>query len=300
MLTICFHWHRRQRSDRMFSFVFVVLLVHATRSSVALPIVAYRNAQFVPTDPSSVLADLSSVESGDACLCQCSQTMICSVATYIAADRWCSLFVGPIDQGHLRMGSAIVYSLGNRSIHGASLKRVTVDNLQAIWNTTAGGDSLPSTPGWTTGTYWPSEPANDLFDGNLSTPYTNHGMCNSSASSRTLECGENTGLYLTLKNTSIVLAAFLVGTNNWLSSRDPLTFTVEGSNLHGTALTLGTSWTLIYNGSSGLVPDPGLARLGTLVLLDNPSMSFGSYRFLTTSKRGIGTSMSYSELLLFF
>ncbi|CAF1313602.1 unnamed protein product [Adineta steineri] len=170
----------------------------------------------------------------------------------------------------------------------------TNETIFEIWNTTASGNSLSAIPSFYTGSYWPTQPAENLFDGNLATDYTNHGMCNYTYYD--VSCGEKTGFYLTMYNKSMSLVAFYLGTNEYDSMRDPLSVTIEGSNLYGSELTFGSSWTLIYEGSSGLISDPGRSSFGAIQILPNNSMRFASYRFLVTSKRGSENSASYSEV----
>jgi hypothetical protein len=50
-------------------------------------------------------------------------------------------------------------------------------------------------------------------------------------------------------------------TSNDLPTCDPLTVTIEGSN-QTLSLTLGSSWTPIFNGSSELDTDPGRETCG--------------------------------------
>jgi hypothetical protein len=113
-----------------------------------------------------------------------------------------------------------------------------------------------------------------------------------------ITCGEDTGLYLTLNSGPLALVAFYFGTNNYSPLRDPLTITIEGSNFNQTALTFGFSWTLIYNGSTGLTKDPGRSTMGIIQILPNFPIPFASYRLLVTSKRGNGTCASYSEFVI--
>jgi hypothetical protein len=148
------------------------------------------------------------------------------------------------------------------------------------------------------GTYWPTQPPIDAFDNDLTTEYTNHGNCNYSSSTQSITCGTNTGFYLTLQSGPMILIGFYFGTNTLYSKRDPLTITIEGSNLNGSALTFGSSWTLIYNGNSGLIPNPGRSAWGKLQTLSSVSISFESFRILVTSKRGVQTCTSYSEFTL--
>lgn len=111
-------------------------------------------------------------------------------------------------------------------------------------------------------------------------------------------CNDNSRLYLTLHNEPINLVAFYFVTSPICWKRDPLTITIEGSNLNGFALTLGSSWTLIYNDSAGLISTSGRSSSGTLQILLNVPMQFASYRLVITSKKGIQTSTSYSEFVL--
>ena len=108
----------------------------------------------------------------------------------------------------------------------------------------------------------------------------------------------DTGLYLTLNGGPYALIGFYVGTQTYSPTRDPMTFTIEGSNATGALLPLGSSWTLIYNGSTGLTPDPGRFAYGALQLLSNASARFKSYRFLVTSVRGTPSCASYTELVM--
>ena len=172
----------------------------------------------------------------------------------------------------------------------------TGETLYPVWNTNAGGNSTVATSGYSTGQYWPSESPDGLFDGSITTRYTSYGSCDSTVSLST--CGVKTGLYLTLNGGPFILLGFYVGTETIDSARDPLTFTIEGSNVTGTSLNLGSSWRLIYNGSTGLTVDPGRSAYGTLQMLSTPWIPFASYRFLVTSVRGSPTCASYTELVV--
>ena len=97
---------------------------------------------------------------------------------------------------------------------------------------------------------------------------------------------------------SYTLLGFYVGTQTYDVARDPLTFTIEGSNAAGALLPLGSSWTLIYNGSTGLTPDPGRYAYGALQMLSSPWLSYASYRFLVTSVGVSADCSSYTELVM--
>jgi hypothetical protein len=166
-----------------------------------------------------------------------------------------------------------------------------------IWNTTAGQDSMATTPGYNPGQYWPDYSPANVFDGNRTTPYASYGTGNFSYFS--LRNGVDTGVYVTVPGDPFYLTAFRVVRAHVSVNRDPLTMTVEGSNQSGSALILGSSWTLIYNGSSGLDISPSNDLPGTRqILYDNVSL-FSSYRFIFTSKRSLETCVEITEIEMF-
>lgn len=103
-----------------------------------------------------------------------------------------------------------------------------------------------------------------------------------------------------MPSTAATLLAFRFATSRETMQRDPMSVTIEGSNLNGAALTSGSSWTLLYKGSSGLTYNPGRMRMGDAQILTESLTVFSSYRVLVTSTRGSSTSVSYSEVYLFF
>jgi hypothetical protein len=166
-----------------------------------------------------------------------------------------------------------------------------------IWNTVAGQDSMATTPGDGPGHYWPLDSPANLFDGSRTTPYASYGTGNYSYYS--LRSGVDTGVYVTVPGDPFYLTAFRVVRAHVSVNRDPLTMTVEGSNQSGSALILGSSWTLIYNGSSGLDISPSNDLPGTRQMLyDNVSL-FSSYRFIFTSKRSLETCVEITEIEMF-
>jgi hypothetical protein len=137
------------------------------------------------------------------------------------------------------------------------------------------------------------------FDQSTSTKYVNFGVCNSTYGSNLITCGQNTGLYLTSQQGSLLLVAFRFWTADSYPLRDPMNITIEGSNQSQSALVLGSSWTLIYSGSSGLDIDPGRRSFGQMQWLSNNTVRYSSYRLLILSKRGTGNFVQYSEFELF-
>jgi hypothetical protein len=160
------------------------------------------------------------------------------------------------------------------------------ETVFGVWNTTAGGNSILATEGDGTniGEYYTSEIPTNVFDQKNGTKYTAFGAC--TVQDPNLQCGINTGLYLTLQRGASLLVAFRIITAPSLSSRDPLTVTMEGSVQNSSRLIYGSSWTLIYNGSSGLNPDPGRSASGiTQTLSNNFIWPFNSmnYNYLVTN-----------------
>lgn len=174
----------------------------------------------------------------------------------------------------------------------------TNEVIYNIWNTFAGQNSTLSGPGNDTGTYNPNEIPQSVFDQNLTTKYTSYGTCNR-YSSNLPQCGVNTGFYVSLQRGAVLLKSVRFCTTNARPERDPRTITIEGSNQPSATLLLGSSWTLIYNGSSGLDLDPGRTSYGTMQTISNNLMTYQSYRFLITSIRNMSNSVSYSEVELY-
>ncbi|CAF1549865.1 unnamed protein product, partial [Adineta ricciae] len=168
--------------------------------------------------------------------------------------------------------------------------------IQAVYNTFVGGDSTASTPGTGIGQYPASEIPGNACDGDTSTKYLSFGPCASTDDSD--QCGLNTGFYLELQLGSAVVRALQMYTGGDDSERDPLIVSLEGSNQSGSNLALGSSWTLIYNGNSGLQNDPGRMSSGSIQPISN-TISYKSYRFLVSGKRATSNSVQYSELRLY-
>lgn len=179
-------------------------------------------------------------------------------------------------------------------IAGTSFACPINETVYAVWNTTAGGNALLATVGTGVGNFWSGETPGNTCDNNYGNKYTNFGTCTSASSSVT--CGLNTGFYRTPQRGASRLVAFQVCTCVSLPNRDPTIVTIEGSNQPTSALTLGSSWTLIYSGPSGLATDPGRSACGTTQFLSN-TVWYASYRFLVTAKRGADSCASYSEVV---
>lgn len=172
----------------------------------------------------------------------------------------------------------------------------TSDPMVGLWNTTAGRDGIQSSPGICMGCYPSAETPARGFDGNTSTKYLNFGSCPASSTSNTF-CGVNTGFHVTPSIGATIVRSLRLCTANDNDPRDPLTMTLEGSNQTGPVLFVGSSWTLIYNGSTGLATNPGRANYGILQTFSN-LIAYTSYRILMTSKRGSSNSIQYSEIRL--
>jgi hypothetical protein len=156
-----------------------------------------------------------------------------------------------------------------------------------------------SSPGNSSGNYNPKEIPQNAFDQNITTKHSSYGICNSSSASGLLQCGANTGHYLTLGRGTSLLTSIRFCAATSLAERDPMTITIEGSNQSSSALLFGSSWSLIYNGSSGLDSDPGRANYGVTQAIPNNARWYNSYRLLITSKRNISNAVQYSEVQLF-
>ncbi len=170
------------------------------------------------------------------------------------------------------------------------------ETVYGIWNTTAGGDSTPASVGSGAGNYYSGEVPQYACDGNFSNQYTNFGSC--AAGANATSCGLNTGFYRTLQRGASLITGLQVCTPSGNPARDPITITFEGSNQPTSALNLGSSWTLLYSGPSGLATDPGRLACGIAQLFPSNTIWYTSYRFLVTLKRGSDSCTWYSEVQL--
>ncbi|CAF0948289.1 unnamed protein product [Adineta steineri] len=164
-----------------------------------------------------------------------------------------------------------------------------------IYKTTVGTNSTTATPGNYIGQYIPTESPYNACDNNTGTKYLSFGTCGETTIDSI--CGLNTGLYLELQRGLSLIIGLQMCTGNDYPERDPFIVSLEGSNLSGTVLNLGTSWTLIYNGPSGLQTDPGRSTCGRFQSINN-TIQYKSYRFLVSAKRSISNSVQYSEIQL--
>ena len=173
------------------------------------------------------------------------------------------------------------------------------ETVFAVWNTSAGRNSSSSSAGENIGNYYPLHTPGKAFDGSTSSKHLNYGSCNDSASTSANLCGQNTGVYLSPKREISLLLGFRFCTADSFPERDPMIITLEGSNRPSNKLTAGSSWTLIYNGTSGLDTAPNRSTCGDIQWLPNNSVWYTSYRILVSKKRNSGNYVHYSELELF-
>ena len=164
------------------------------------------------------------------------------------------------------------------------------DPIIGLYNTTAGGPIVGKDGRYSYTTEHPSL----AIDNSTSTKYFNFGGTGD-VSQSAHQPGVGSGFYVTpsISNATVAIG-LLFATADGLPNRDPLSVTLEGSNLD--ALDLGSSWTLIYNGSTGIYSsaDPGRQVYASPQYFNN-AIPFRSYRLLVTSQRGDEHGVQYSE-----
>ncbi len=183
-------------------------------------------------------------------------------------------------------------------ITGLVLLTSTNEIELGLWNTVATGDGTVSTPGTGVGHHYTSEIPENALDQNNMTKYTNFGNCNNTLNG-SIACGTNTGFFLTLRRGLSLLLAIRFRAANSMPDRDPMTITIEGSNQPSSSLIVGSTWALIYNGLTGLNPDPGRYNYGIFQLISSNTIYYQSYRILITSKRSYGDSTQYGRVEMF-
>ncbi len=133
---------------------------------------------------------------------------------------------------------------------------------------------------------YPAAEAPDLgIDDNVLTKYLNFAEV-------------DTGFIVTVPSDLLALASFRFSTANDAIERDPITITIEGTTAADpTAAADDASWTLLYNGPSGLSTNPGRQLPGELISVANDT-PFNTYRLLVTEVRDAtaANSMQFSEV----
>ena len=170
------------------------------------------------------------------------------------------------------------------------------NNVFPIWNSRARRNSYSISIGYGKGQMPPNETVSNILDHSIHTKYSSFGS--GSADGISLTSGLNTGFYLTLNAVVCIVTGFQFTTAMSQPNRDPMRITLEGSNTNHSLLTFGASWTLIYNGSSGIEIDPGRGKTGSRQSLNN-SRPYRSYRILVVSKRGIESGVHYAEFAFY-
>jgi hypothetical protein len=173
-----------------------------------------------------------------------------------------------------------------------------VDKIVGLYKTTA-GQSTGAFDGFYTGA---QEGPRSAVDSDTSTKYLNFGDYNGSNTvCINYQCGRRTGYFITPSiSKTTVACALLFATGNDNPDRDPIIVTLEGSNATSDALLhLGSSWTLIYNGLTGISPTVNDAR-STYMIQQNFSNTqiFASCRLLIVSQRAPTIAVQYSEALI--
>ena len=110
-------------------------------------------------------------------------------------------------------------------------------------------------------------------------------------------CGARTGFYLELERGTTLVIGLRICTGD-SEDHDPTIVSLEGSNSTEENLINGSSWTLLYNGSSGLDVDPGREKCGPMQHFNN-ERQYKSYRFLVSRRRNDSDCVQYSEVELY-
>jgi len=173
----------------------------------------------------------------------------------------------------------------------------TTETVYGIWKTIAGGNSSAASVGSNSGNYPSGYEPDNLFDNSVYTSYKAYGQCTFLTLPVSSVCGEKTGFYFSpLRGPTLLVVLQFYATVGLGFITNPQTLTLEGSNASPAALTLGSSWTLIYSGVTGLDALVSIGQAGSIIWVSTNSTWYSSYRLLITSKAGLETTVSYSEV----
>jgi hypothetical protein len=171
------------------------------------------------------------------------------------------------------------------------------DKIVGLYNTRAGQNT-----GGFNGIYSnANEQPPCAIDSNTLTKYLNFGGTDCSGCT-VYQPGIGTGYFVTpsISNATVARALFFATAND-SPNRDPITVTLEGSNATTDAqLHQGSSWTLIYNGSTGISSTVSIGRVTYAAQQTFLNLKvFASYRLLVTSQRDNDSAVQYSEAQIF-
>ncbi|CAF1502875.1 unnamed protein product [Adineta steineri] len=164
------------------------------------------------------------------------------------------------------------------------------DTIVGIFNTSAGSSSGVYVGNWTS-----YESPSNAFDGDTTTKYLNFAVGDTSTTG-----GLHSGFYITPLIGRSIATGIQFATANDNPERDPLTVTLEGSINTSAQLPLGTSWKLIYSGSTGINASVDPGRMTYVAMQNfNNTLAYTSYRLLATSKRASSYGVQYSEVSIY-
>jgi len=167
------------------------------------------------------------------------------------------------------------------------------DTVHGVKTTAKGKATVYSQDGDYGGSSGNDEPPANATDGDAGTKYYNHVQDGSNSP------GVNSGLVITPAVGSSVVTSAQFTTANDLPDRDPMTFTLEGSNDDNAASEGAHGFSLIYEGTTGLDTDPDRGKAGAIVKFKNTT-AYKTYRILITSPRSPSTNaVQYGEVQLF-
>ncbi|CAF2988833.1 unnamed protein product, partial [Rotaria sp. Silwood2] len=131
-----------------------------------------------------------------------------------------------------------------------------------IHEITAGGESIRSLVEWRNGNYPPNQEPQKAFDCDTHTKYLNFNICDQYENKNMIYDGLKTGFHVTpQQNVSMVVGLEFCRRND-IPNRDPIRITSERRNQSDNKLIFGSSWTLIYYGSSSIDYYPGRDACG--------------------------------------
>lgn len=192
------------------------------------------------------------------------------------AVAWCSLIIVPAALASPVVNGDVT-APGDPIVGVAATVGAATSSLAAPGGVVGSGNAYPN-----------SESPSLAIDNVLTDKYLNFGKAGVGFITTTTTSGPST-----------VVKGIRFTTATDHPERDPTTVTLEGSQDANATSSLNSSWTLIYNGPSGLSTDPGRFQVGPQVNFAN-GVSFKSYRLLVSSVRdaALANSMQFGEVEL--
>jgi hypothetical protein len=95
----------------------IILFLTGVLWTASIPVTLFNHARFTPINISTILDDLSSISSQQACLCHCLRVAMCTMITYFDVVQRCVVYSTTLEGGQLQLmaDNTVTSVIGDRT-----------------------------------------------------------------------------------------------------------------------------------------------------------------------------------------